>query len=103
MLLPPLLASILISTSFSSYGAVLAYLFTYFWELSTAQISGLTVMWAVGIVLAFLVTPIVSRGRDKRNVAVVALSMLGLNEALLIGLRLVGLFPSPESAAFCSM
>lgn len=99
-LAPLVIASVLTATSFSSYGALLPYLYAYFWGLSTTEISGLMVMWGVGVVGGMLVTPLLSRGRDKRRVAVFVLLAMGLEESLPILGKLVGLFPSSESVAY---
>ena len=99
-LVPLLLASILIAIAFAIQGALQVYFFSYFWELDNAEISGLMVAWGVGVVLGFLATPLLSRGRDKRNVAMWMLGALALEEIGFPGLRIMGLFPSTESAHY---
>lgn len=99
-LVPLLLASILIAIAFAIQGALQVYFFSYFWELDNAEISGLMVAWGVGVVLGFLATPLLSRGRDKRNVAMWMLGALALEEIGFPGLRIMGLFPSTESALY---
>ncbi len=99
-LLPLLLGSILTMIAFSGWGSLQPYLFSYFYELSTAQISGLMMAWGVGVVVGFVATPLLSRGRDKRNVAIWIVLALALNQILFPGLRILHLFPLPESALY---
>jgi GPH family glycoside/pentoside/hexuronide:cation symporter len=97
VLLPLLLGNIMIATAFTTYGAVQAYLHVYFWGLSTAQISVISGIWVLGVMAGFAATPLVSRGRDKRNVAMCMLTVEGIVEIVPYALRLLDLFPSPEN------
>lgn len=99
-LFPLLMASILISSSFTIYGSLVTYLYSYFWELTTPQISGLVSMWGVGIAAGFFLTPILSRGRDKRNVAMILLVLLALTEVGPVTLNLLGAFPAQGSPIY---
>tara|TARA_B110000003_G_scaffold218738_1_gene218434 strand:+ start:222 stop:1730 length:1509 start_codon:yes stop_codon:yes gene_type:complete len=99
-LVPLLTASVLVAIAFSTSGALQIYTFSYFWELNSAEISGLMMAWGVGVVLGFVVTPLVSRGRDKRRVVFVMLAVLALEEICFPGLRIVGLFPPTDSALY---
>ncbi len=99
-LAPLLLGSILIAVAFGITGALQVYTFSYFWELDTAGISGLMMGWGVGVVLGFAATPLLSREREKRNVAMWMLGALALVEICFPGLRIVGLLPSTGSALY---
>ena len=99
-LLPLLFATLLIGTSFTAWGALQVYIYSYFFALSTAQLSGLTSIWLLGVVFGFLGTPLVSRGRDKRTMAILMLCCVALAEAIPILLRYLDLFPVPDSAIY---
>ena len=99
-LAPLLLGGILIAVGFAIQGALQVYYYSYFWELSTAEISGLMAAWGVGVLVGFFATSFLSRGRDKRSVAMWMLGALALEEICFPGLRVLGLFPSPESALY---
>ena len=97
------LTTCLVSLSFSIYGAMSGYMYTYFWELTTTEISGLSLMWGVGVAAGFLFAPLIYRGRDKKAVIVFALVWLGILEAVAPFLRLVGWFPDSGSTFYYSL
>ena len=99
-LTPLLLAGILIAVGFAIQGSLQAYFYSYFWELSTASISGLMLAWGLGVLFGFFTTSFLSRGRDKRSVALWMLGALAFEEICFPGLRVIGLFPSAESALY---
>lgn len=46
------------------------YVNTYYWGLSSTQIGGLSLSLYIGLLLAFAITPVMSRESDKRDAAV---------------------------------
>jgi len=98
--LAPLIgASALISTGFQVYGALFSYLFGYFWRLTPAELSGTMLAWLLGACGGFLAPPLLGRVREKRVLALIAISGISLSVGLPVLLGLVGFFPASGSAA----
>jgi Na+/melibiose symporter-like transporter len=76
------------------------YFYTYFWELSSAQIAIFTFSSLVGAVLAFGLTPRVSSlFPSKRAGALVLVPVAAATAVAPIGLRLVGIVPANGASA----
>nr|WP_321361664.1 MFS transporter [uncultured Hyphomonas sp.] len=90
---PILIGSIFGSMSGGLNAALLIYMQTYFWQLSSDQIALLTSSGLLGVVLAFvIVLPLSKRfGKKWTTLALYALTLVAIVTP--IGLRLVGLFP----------
>ncbi len=79
--------------------ALQIYVNTYFWELSSSQISVLVLSSFASAVMAFAAAPIVSRRFGKKRAAI-GVSLAGVAIGPLpIVLRLLDLFPANASAA----
>jgi Na+/melibiose symporter-like transporter len=97
--LPLLLSAAAISTGFSAYGALFAFYYGYFWGLNPTELSLTMVPYAIGLVVGFLTAPIVTRIREKRTVAMAAISALSVSVALPVLAGLAGLAPIREGSA----
>lgn len=69
------------------------YLYTFFWELSSAQIALFTFSSLLGAVIAFSLTPTLSRRISKRTGALVMVPAAAATATLPILLRLLGALP----------
>jgi len=79
--------------------ALTVYLYTYFWELTSNEITVLVLAYFVSAVLAFAATPVVSRRLGKKPAAIaVSLAALAIGPTP-IALRLLGVFPPNRSPA----
>lgn len=90
---PLLLSAAAISTGFSAYGALFAYYYGYFWGLDATELSLTMVPYAVGLVVGFLAAPYVTRIREKRTVAIAAITALSVSVAIPVVVGLLGLAP----------
>ena len=75
------------------YSTLSMYLATYYWEFSTAQLAGLVVPTALGMVLAFAVVGRLGSRYDKPVLMCAASLGIALSAFWLIGLRQFGLLP----------
>lgn len=96
---PLLLGSIFGSMSGGLNAALNIYMQTYFWELTSKQIALLTSSGLLGVVLAFVIVLPLSKlfGKKWTTLTLYFITMLAI--VIPVGLRLVGLFPTNESAA----
>jgi Na+/melibiose symporter-like transporter len=80
------------------YAMLWVYIYSYFWEFTSQQISLIVIPMAVaGLFLPPLLSGLAS-GREKKRVAVLGLSAAILVNVLPIGMRLLGIFPSNGTA-----
>lgn len=94
-----LLAGMLVALATGLTFALVTYFYTYFWELSPAQISILVSGSYVSATLALLIAPILSRRADKRASAIAcALAMICLIP-IPYAARFAGFFPSNDASA----
>ncbi|MDH3520864.1 MAG: MFS transporter [Myxococcales bacterium] len=92
-----LLTFFLIASANCIANALWAYLYSYFWGLSTAQMSGLAFTWGMSGAIALLSGPLLVAGREKKSVCS-AILVTGLALSVTpIWLRLADLFPANES------
>jgi len=73
-------------------------MFTYFWGLSTGELTLLSFAALIGTILAFLTTPRLTTRFDKRPVALAAVALVTVLYPSIIGLRLLGILPGNDSA-----
>ena len=73
------------------------YFYTFFWELSAAQIALFTFSSLLGAVIAFALTPTISNRVGKRTGALVMVPVAAATASLPILLRLVGVLPANGS------
>ena len=76
-----------------TYAALWVYIYSYFWEFTSAQISLIVVPMMLG---GLFMPPIVSRlaqGREKKRVALIGLLGASLVNVFPIAMRLLGIFP----------
>jgi len=73
------------------------YLYTYFWGLSTRQMSLLTFIYTVGAVVAFLATRALTKSREKKSVAMGIVIGSSLVTPSVVALRLIGWLPENDS------
>ena len=93
-----LAAAVLVCASAIGFTEVIGlYMFTYFWGLSTNELSVLTFSSLVGTVLAFLTVSKVTTVFDKRPVALAAVAIVMFLYPSIIGLRLLGVLPDNDS------
>jgi len=79
------------------------YVMTYFWMLTSSQLSLLALATFVSVFLAFLVSPAISRQLGKK-LASVLMFMFGLAISLMpLGLRFLDLFPANFSPSLLPM
>jgi Na+/melibiose symporter-like transporter len=79
--------------------ALTIYLYTYFWELSSNEITLLVLAYFVSAAVALTLTPVVARRLGKKPAAIaVSLIALGIGPMPIV-LRLVGVFPANHSPA----
>ena len=98
-LAPLLIASAAISTGFAIYGALFAYQFGYFWGLSTAELSGTTLAWALGLGLGFAAPALMRRFREKRALAMAGMAGLCMSVGCPVALGFASLTPSSGGPA----
>jgi len=92
-----LFAGLFGAAALGTSSALQAYLFTFFWELSSDQITILFATQIPATLLAFVMVPLLTRGREKRNIAVVTYLVSNVFLTLPIFLRLGGWFPENGS------
>jgi GPH family glycoside/pentoside/hexuronide:cation symporter len=75
------------------------YVLTYFWMLTSSQLSVIALATFVSVFLAFFVSPAISRRLGKK-IASVVMFLFGLAISMMpLGLRFLGLFPANFSKA----
>ena len=93
------LGGVLYYAGVGTYVALWVYIYSYFWEFTSEQISIIVIPMAVA---ALFLPPAIARwgvGREKKTVAITGLlSGMAIN-VIPIGLRLLGFFPENGSAA----
>jgi Na+/melibiose symporter-like transporter len=80
------------------YAMLWVYIYSYFWEFTSQQISLIVIPMALG---GLLIPPLLSglaAGREKKRVAVLGLSAAILVNVFPIGMRLLGMFPANGTA-----
>jgi len=74
------------------------YVNTYFWMLTSSQLSIIALATFVSVVFAFLISPAISRRLGKKHASVL-MFLFGLGLSLVpLGLRFLGLFPANGSS-----
>jgi GPH family glycoside/pentoside/hexuronide:cation symporter len=91
-------AGLLYASASGTYAALWAYIYSFFWEFSSAEISLLVVPMVLGGAALIPVLPRLSKGREKRSLAIAVFLAAGLVSVLPIVLRLAGLFPANGTA-----
>ena len=79
------------------YATLWVYIYSYFWEFTSRQISLILIPMALA---GLLIPPLLSglaAGRDKKRVAVLGLSAASLVNVFPIGMRLLGIFPGNDA------
>jgi Na+/melibiose symporter-like transporter len=86
-------ASIFAAMAAGLIGALAIYINTYFWELTSSQISVIVLGYFVSAILAVAIAPGLSRRMGKKRAAIVTSLAAILIGPAPVALRLVGLFP----------
>jgi len=94
-----IVAAVLNGTAGGAGNALWVYLMSYYWELESGQLSGLTALSLVCPLVAYAVTPLATRRHNKRNVQVFVGTASLVFYATPYTLRSVGLFPGNEHPA----
>jgi Na+/melibiose symporter-like transporter len=91
-----LLASVILMSTATGFGnGLYNYIQVFFWKLSAPQIGILSLAPFASAGLALVAAPWISRGRDKRNVAIGIALVAVIGQPLPMILRLAGWFPRP--------
>ena len=77
--------------------ALFAYIYSYFWEMNSSQMSLIYVSMTLGALPALVVLPRLAAGREKRTLAVGTRIVLTAFGVAPVFLRLLGLLPGNES------
>jgi Na+/melibiose symporter-like transporter len=86
------------SLGFGIYAILWVYIYSYFWEFTSWQISLIVIPMALaGLLLPPLLSGLAS-GREKKRVAVLGMSAAILVNVFPIGMRLLGIFPANGTA-----
>jgi len=86
------------SLGFGIYTILWVYIYSYFWEFTSWQISLIVIPMALaGLLLPPLLSGLAS-GREKKRVAVLGMSAAILVNVFPIGMRLLGIFPANGTA-----
>jgi glycoside/pentoside/hexuronide:cation symporter, GPH family len=88
---------VIANTATGAYMVLWVYIQTYFWELTTAQLGWIVGAQLLGPVLAFVATPVLTRGRNKRSVMIRTTLLLVSIDSGPILLRVLGWFPGNHS------
>ena len=94
-----MLAGILYWAGSGTYVVLWVYIYSYFWEFTSQQIALITVPMVLGGLFLPPILARLSRGREKKNVAIFAMLTASLVNVFPIGLRLLGFFPENGSDA----
>jgi len=93
-----LLISVILLSSSQGFGTALYnYIQLFFWHLTSAQISILSLAPFISATAAFFAAPRIAAGREKRDVAIAIVVVAVIGQPLPMALRLAGLFPVPGS------
>jgi Na+/melibiose symporter-like transporter len=92
-------ASIFAAVAAGLIGALAIYINTYFWELTSSQISVIVLGYFVSAILAVAIAPTLSRSMGKKRAAIVTSFAAILIGPAPVALRLVGLFPANHTTA----
>lgn len=98
-LLALFIAGVFYSAANGTINALWAYMYSYYWGLSSQQLSALVVIITVSAPIAMVITQKVNRGRDKPVVARTVLGLTLVMTTLPVNLRIVGLFPANDTPA----
>jgi len=83
---------------FGIYAILWVYIYSYFWEFTSRQISLIVIPMALaGLLLPPLLSGLAA-GREKKRVAVLGMSAASLVNVFPIGMRLLGIFPANGKA-----
>lgn len=84
----------------SAEGVLTPYMNVHFWGLTTEQISTIPAVSMVGLILGFMITPLLTRWLDKKKTLMYCSMLAIVNPVVLVGLRLldVSWFPANGSA-----
>ncbi len=86
------------SMGFGIYAILWVYIYSYFWEFTSRQISLIVIPMALaGLLLPPLLSGLAT-GREKKRVAVLGMSAASLVNVFPIGMRLLGVFPANGTA-----
>jgi Na+/melibiose symporter-like transporter len=91
------ISAILASMAGGVNASLVLYFNTFFWELPAIQIGILNLVYFLSAVLALVLMPYVSKGRNKQHVAITVWMSAAVVMPLPIMLRVIGLFPEPGS------
>lgn len=91
------ISAILMSVGSGINTSLVFYINTFFWELPADRIGFLNLVYFLSAAFALMLTPRVTKGRDKQHVAIRVWLSGALVLPLPVILRLVGLFPGPGS------
>lgn len=97
-LYPLLLAAVFVATGFAFYGVLYAFLFPYFWGLSTTQMSWTMFIYLGAVLFALFAYRFMAAGREKRTVATFMLVGIIVTTCAPVALGLFGLAPGLESS-----
>ena len=89
-------AAVLNGTAGGLGNILLIYLFSYYWELESWQTSWLMISGALGSLIAYAITPLVTRKYNKRNVQVCVGAASIVFHLAPYTLRSLGLFPGND-------
>jgi glycoside/pentoside/hexuronide:cation symporter, GPH family len=92
-----LVAGVFYSAANGTVNALWAYMYSYYWGLSSQQLSMLVVIITVAAPIAMVITPKVNRGRDKPVVARTVLGLTLFMTTLPVNLRTLGFFPANDT------
>ena len=92
-LLSLLAAAILSGTAAGAVNVLWIYINSYFWELESWQMSWIMLGHLLSPAIAFVVTPLLARRHNKRNVWIWASIAATVSLAAPLALRTMGLFP----------
>ena len=91
------MAGILYYTASGTYAVLWVYIYSFFWEFSSEEISLLVVPMVIGGMALIPLLPRITFKREKKNVAILMFLGASLINAIPILLRLLGLFPENGS------
>ncbi|MGH7023321.1 MAG: MFS transporter [Caulobacteraceae bacterium] len=81
-------------------GPLTLYANTYFWNVSTAEIGVLTLIYTGGAAAGIVVTGFLSPRMEKRTLAMIGLTMIVLGQLIPAPLRVLGLVPTEREVMF---
>ncbi|MDG1859376.1 MAG: MFS transporter, partial [Emcibacteraceae bacterium] len=90
-------AGVLYYVGIGAYSVMWVYIYSYFWEFTTEQLSWIVIPMILGGLLLHPFMTRLIKGREKKNIAIFGLLMASLVNVAPVGLRLLGLFPENGS------